>query len=64
MPTHTQIGKKEICLYKKLLFQLFNPYLGGTLINLYMNGKKKFFAQKRGASLKDRRNQQNKSVGI
>ena len=50
---------------KKLLFQLFNshPHLEGTLINLYMN-EKNSLAQERGAPLKDRRNQQNKSVGI
>ena len=66
---HTQIVKKEICLYKKkikkLLFQLLNPHshLEGTLINFYMN-EKKFFGSGKGGSLKDRRNQQNKSVGI
>ena len=63
---HTQIGKKkEICLYKKL-FQPFNPHshLKGTLINLYMNEKKFFGSGKGGGPLKDRRNQQNKSVGI
>ena len=68
---HTQIVKKrkEICLYKKLLFQLFNPHphshLEGTLINLYMNEKRKIlWLRKGGSPLKDRRNQQNKSVGI
>ena len=50
---HTQI------VYKKLLFQLFNPHphLEGTLINFYMNEKKSSLAQKRGASPKDRRKQ-------
>ena len=51
---HTQIAKKEICLYKnktkKLLFQLFNPHphLEGTLINLYMNEKKIVWLRKGG----------------
>ena len=47
----TQIGKKrEIFLYKKKLFQLFNPHphLEGTLINLYMN-EKKFFGSEKGS---------------
>ena len=37
---------------KKLLFQLFNPHLEGTLINLYMNGKKNSLAQERGIPLR------------
>ena len=45
--------KKEICLYKtktkKLLFQLSNPHLEGTLINLYMS-EKKFFGSGKGGS--------------
>ena len=63
---HTQIGKRKKYVYiKKLLFQLFNPHphLEGTLINLYMN-EKKFFGSGKEGPLKDRRNQQNKSVGI
>ena len=65
---HTQIVKKKKYVYiqkktKKLLFQLFNPHLEGTLINLYMN-EKKFFGSGKGSPLKDRRNQQNKSLGI
>ena len=44
---HTQIGNKT----KKLLFQLFNPHLEGTLINLHMN-EKKFFGSRKGGPLK------------
>ena len=67
---HTQIVKRNMFIKKKktkkLLFQLFNPHphLEGTLINLFMNEKKNSLAQERGGPLKDRRNQQNKSVGI
>ena len=63
---YTQIVKKKKYVYiKKLLFQLFNPHphLEGTLINLYMNEKEILWLRK-GGPLKDRRNQQNKSVWI
>ena len=47
---HTQIGKPKKYVYiKKLLFQLFNPHLERTLINLYMN-EKKFFGSGKGGS--------------
>ena len=42
---HTQIRKK-------LLFQLFNPHVEGTLINLYMNEKKILWLRKEGVSLR------------
>ena len=51
---HTQIVKKKaICLYKKLLFLLFNPHphLERIWINLYMNEKKFFRSEKRGIPL-------------
>ena len=51
LPQTQIVKKKEICLYrkklKKLLFQLLNPHLEGTLINLYMN-EKKFFGSENG----------------
>ena len=45
---HTQI------VYKKLLFQLFNPHphREGTLINLYMNKKKILWLRKGGFPLR------------
>ena len=47
---HIQIvqKKKKYVYIKKLLFQLFNFHLEGTLINLYMNEKKTSLAQERG----------------
>ena len=53
MPSYLlpHIHKKKYVYIKKLLFQLFNPHLEGTLINLYINEKEKIFGSGKGGVL-------------